>query len=80
MENGRLTIEIETVLYRVMQEALTNVAKHSKCTNVDILLECCPCHAALILEDDGVGSLSIGLFATSYKGLGLTVCAGVPRS
>ncbi|HET9789542.1 MAG TPA: PAS domain-containing protein, partial [Pyrinomonadaceae bacterium] len=39
LDRGRLTIEIETVLYRIAQEALNNVAKHAHATNVAIVLE-----------------------------------------
>jgi signal transduction histidine kinase len=55
MEKERLTNEIETTLYRIMQEALTNIAKHSSAGNVSILLERRLDHVSLIIEDDGVG-------------------------
>ena len=35
----RLTPELETVLYRVVQEALTNVARHSGATNCRVTLQ-----------------------------------------
>ena len=55
MERDRLTDEIETVLYRIAQEALNNVAKHARAGNVDIVLECLSGQVSLIVEDDGAG-------------------------
>jgi PAS domain S-box-containing protein len=53
--DDRLSSEIETTLYRIAQEALTNVAKHSRATHVDLILERRPDHVLLVVEDDGVG-------------------------
>ena len=53
--DDRLAPEIETTLYRIAQEALTNVAKHSGATTVDVILERTAGHVALIVEDDGRG-------------------------
>ncbi len=52
---GRLDSQIETNLYRIVQEALNNCAKHAKCSRADVLLEIRDRHAVLIVEDDGVG-------------------------
>jgi PAS domain S-box-containing protein len=52
---GRLGPEIETTLYRIAQEALTNVAKHSGATHVELILERTPDHVLLMVEDDGAG-------------------------
>jgi PAS domain S-box-containing protein len=51
----RLAPDVETTLYRIAQEALNNVAKHSRAKNVDIILERRPDHVMLIVEDNGVG-------------------------
>jgi signal transduction histidine kinase len=53
--DDRLSPDAETALYRIAQEALTNVAKHAKAANVDIILERRPDSVLLIVEDDGVG-------------------------
>ena len=53
--DDRLPSETETTLYRIAQEALTNVAKHSRAQNVDVILERRADHVLLIVEDDGVG-------------------------
>jgi PAS domain S-box-containing protein len=53
--DDRLASETETALYRIAQEALTNVAKHSNARKVDVILERRADHVLLIVEDDGVG-------------------------
>ena len=53
--DDRLSSEVETTLYRIAQEALTNVAKHAQAKHVEIILERRPDHVLLIVEDDGVG-------------------------
>lgn len=71
MEKDRLTSEMETVLYRITQEALTNVAKHANAENVAILLERRSDHVSLIVEDDGGGFDVEQAFGASEKGFGL---------
>ena len=51
----RLSPDAETTLYRIAQEALTNVAKHSRASRVDVILERQTDSVRLIVEDDGVG-------------------------
>ena len=53
--DDRLGPETETTLYRIAQEALTNVARHSRATHVELVLERTPEHVLLMVEDDGVG-------------------------
>ena len=67
--DDRLPSEVETTLYRIAQEALTNVAKHSRATNVEIILERRPEAVVLIVEDNGVG-FEAGA-STSGGGFGL---------
>src|ERR1700730_2008135 len=70
--SGRLPGTIETTLYRIVQEALTNAMKHAKANNVWIrawrayLLLCCS------IRDDGGGfDSSQAHAAPGRKGLGL---------
>ena len=51
----RLPSEVETVLYRVVQEALTNVIKHAHAEHVSVLLHSRPGRVAVVIEDDGRG-------------------------
>jgi len=55
MADRRLPLEFETALYRVTQEALTNVLRHAQARRVSVLLERRADHVSLIVEDDGVG-------------------------
>jgi signal transduction histidine kinase len=50
-----ISSEIETTLYRVIQEALNNVAKHSGATRVGLILGRTPDHVQAIIEDNGRG-------------------------
>ncbi|HEV2392188.1 MAG TPA: histidine kinase [Verrucomicrobiae bacterium] len=55
LEGCRLPPEFETTLYRVAQEALTNVLRHAEAKRVSVLLERRASGVSLILEDDGLG-------------------------
>jgi PAS domain S-box-containing protein len=66
----RLTPEAETMMYRLAQEALNNVAKHARANHVDVLLERIADHVSLIIEDDGVGFDASNAQAVG-EGLGL---------
>jgi signal transduction histidine kinase len=50
-----ISSEIETILYRIIQEALNNVAKHSGATRVALVLRHAADHVHAIIEDDGRG-------------------------
>ena len=66
-----LSKEGEVTLYRVAQEALTNVAKHAKAQRVKVTLECERHVARLQIEDDGVGFEPEAALADAGSGLGL---------
>jgi signal transduction histidine kinase len=55
LEGERLPSEIETVLYRAVQEALTNVVKHARAEHVSVLLHTKAGRVAAVIEDDGRG-------------------------
>ena len=50
-----ISSEIETILYRIIQEALNNVAKHSGATRVALVLRRTADQVQAIIEDDGRG-------------------------
>jgi two-component system, NarL family, sensor histidine kinase DevS len=51
----RLPPEVETALYRLVQEALTNVVKHARASRVSISLVRRARSVSAVVEDDGVG-------------------------
>jgi signal transduction histidine kinase len=53
--NLRLPPDAETAIYRIVQEALTNVVRHSQATHVDVLLEQRGAELVVIIEDNGIG-------------------------
>jgi signal transduction histidine kinase len=69
--SGRLTTEMETVLYRIAQEALNNVAKHARASKVDLILECRSDQISLIVEDNGVGFDEMRMFGVDDRRIGL---------
>jgi signal transduction histidine kinase len=70
--NTRLEPEVETVLYRVVQEALANVAKHAKAQRVWVFLRADDDRAEMHIRDDGVGfdpAAVSGLVGSGHFGL-----------
>lgn len=53
--DARLPPAVETALYRIVQEALTNVIKHSRASRVSVLLTRKRDSVAAVIEDDGQG-------------------------
>ena len=74
VEDDILTHDIEVRLFRIVQEALTNCAKHAGASNVSVVLEQKRGTLNLIIEDDGCGfdldSLSSADKGTHGIGLG----------
>jgi signal transduction histidine kinase len=53
--DGRLPTAVETALYRIVQESLTNVVKHARAGHVSIVLTRKDGAVSVVVEDDGVG-------------------------
>jgi signal transduction histidine kinase len=51
----RLPTDVETALYRIVQEALTNIVKHAQATAVSIVLTRKAGIVTAVIEDDGRG-------------------------
>jgi signal transduction histidine kinase len=63
----RLSPEIETALFRVMQEAINNIARHAAARNVEIHLELNEDTARISIKDDGIGFDLSELSVTALK-------------
>ncbi len=51
----RLHPDLESTIYRLVQESLTNVVKHAGATRVDIDITRCADDVDIVIADDGVG-------------------------
>ena len=52
---ARLPPYIETTLYRIVQEALTNIARHAQARTASVVVERRPDCVVVIIDDDGCG-------------------------
>jgi signal transduction histidine kinase len=55
LEPVKLPPGADLVVFRVVQESLTNIAKYAKATEVEVKLSCDGDHAVVEVHDDGVG-------------------------
>jgi signal transduction histidine kinase len=72
-QRHRLAPEIETVLFRITQEALTNVAKHAHAQQAIVQLTFCNGQVELDVQDNGVGMKpeQVNLRQARHQGWGL---------
>jgi len=69
---GRLPSRVETTLYRIVQEALTNAARHGHAAHVEVRLCREPQAIGCCVADDGVGFDAAAVLAPGGRhGLGL---------
>ena len=69
---GRLSREVEVTLYRVAQEALTNVVRYSQAAQCSVVLLRDRDEVTLLVEDDGCGFDPGAVARRRDGGLGLT--------
>jgi signal transduction histidine kinase len=67
----RLPSEVETTLYRVVQEALSNIVKHAGATHVSVIVARRERSVVAIIEDDGVGFAPDGVREDALGLLGM---------
>jgi signal transduction histidine kinase len=67
-QSTRLAPEVESTIYRIVQEALANVAKHARAAHAEITLVESGGQVRVVIRDDGRG---LGSSDTSGSGLGL---------
>jgi PAS domain S-box-containing protein len=68
-EMPALSPEIATVLFRIFQESLTNISRHSGATRVEVLLDLEEDDVHLRVADNGRGMLDIERVSTESLGL-----------
>ena len=74
--NENMGSEVKTALYRITQEGLNNIVKHSKAKNVSIILAYKKPNILLTIADDGIGFVQtisdfLELSGLWKKGIGL---------
>jgi signal transduction histidine kinase len=67
----RLPSEVETTLFRIGQEAISNVARHAEASNVLLTIHFNESAVSLEVEDDGKGFLPAADSSTAPAGWGL---------
>jgi signal transduction histidine kinase len=55
LERARISSEMELAVYRIAQEALTNVTKHARAKTVSVIINASTSDLSLIIEDNGRG-------------------------
>jgi signal transduction histidine kinase len=69
--DGRVPPDVEVCAYRVVQEALTNVAKHAQATSCRVYLHRLPFSLLVTVEDDGKGIPAAVGKGQEARGVGL---------
>jgi two-component system NarL family sensor kinase len=62
---------VNTALFRVAQEALTNIQRHAHAANARVTLACAPGQVVLTIIDDGIGFGSGAVQSDPRQGIGL---------
>jgi signal transduction histidine kinase len=72
-EPRRMSPAIETALFRVAQEAINNIARHSRATRADFTLDYAPDQAQVWIKDNGKGfdPTTVTSASDHQRGLGL---------
>ncbi len=68
---GGLPAETQVALYRICQEALNNIAKHAKASQVEIDVHHAPRELELHIRDNGRGFVTSELTPSGHYGLGM---------
>lgn len=69
--NVRLPYEVEILLYRVIQESLTNTARHADATHVEVSFSYANDRITVSIHDDGKGFNTTEVLNTDNRSLGI---------
>jgi signal transduction histidine kinase len=69
LSHRRHSPEIETAIFRIVQESLTNVLLHAHATRVDVLLSQRKRTLNVIIEDNGIGFIPENVATHAHLGL-----------
>jgi signal transduction histidine kinase len=70
-ETDKITDSYSIILYRVLQESLTNIARHAEANSVEVILQNQDDGVMLMISDDGMGFDPSRIQATSFGLLGM---------
>ena len=73
LQENEVSVPLKTAIYRLIQEALNNIAKHSKADLVHLSLQTMENRIELIIKDNGIGFGLEEILSSEKpkKGLGL---------
>jgi signal transduction histidine kinase len=75
--DGLFSQEIQTNLYRISQEALTNIGRHAEASRIRFVMRKNENHVSFVVEDNGKGFdvTQVGSRLSHEKGMGLVAMA-----
>ncbi|MCA9910842.1 MAG: HAMP domain-containing protein, partial [Anaerolineae bacterium] len=71
VQDIRLPHEVEIVLYRVIQESLTNIARHAEASQAHVLMARSDDRMRVTIDDNGCGFIVSEILSSENRGLGL---------
>jgi signal transduction histidine kinase len=73
VQENEIPESLKIVIFRIVQEAMNNVARHSRAEHVQVILRKRKARIELLIKDDGVGvdDDSVSLSSSCRRGFGL---------
>jgi signal transduction histidine kinase len=68
---GRFSLTVQTIIYRLVQEALTNIGKYAEPSQISILAREENQHIRMVIQDDGHGFDLAEVDSDPNRGVGL---------
>lgn len=66
----KIPVQTQTILFRMVQEAISNIIKHANASSVVIIMDYEPAQFCLIINDNGIG-MDVHAAAGPERGIGL---------